>query len=137
VVEGRLVPSGRTYSIVNGQVTVVPGDVGTLLGYGFWLGQGPRINTIAGTTYTVLPSDNGAILSFTNGGAITLTVPSGLSTEFSCGIIQAGAGQVTPTAATGVTISNRQSQTKTAGQYAFMSLTSIAQDIYILAGDGA
>lgn len=93
-------------------------------------------NTQAGTAYSLQSSDNGCTLYFTNAGAVTVTVPKGLGIGFQCGIVQGGAGQVTPTAS-GTTINNRQSQTKTAGQYAFISLAAIAADSFILAGDTA
>jgi hypothetical protein len=92
---------------------------------------------VSGTSHTLSASDNGASLVFSNGSAITLTVASGLGAEFSCVIVQKGTGQITPTAAGGVTISSRQSYTKTAGQYAVMSLLAVAADTFILFGDGA
>jgi hypothetical protein len=94
-----------------------------------------RIITETGTSRTLKPSDNEAIIAFTNGSAVTLTVPVGLG-NFQCGILQLGAGQVTPTASS-TTINNRQSQTKTAGQYALASLIAYTADTFILAGDTA
>jgi hypothetical protein len=85
---------------------------------------------------TLFSSDDGATLVFSSGSGITLTVPAGLGAGFGCVIVQNGAGQVTPTAA-GVTIASRQSYTKTAGQYAVMSLLAVAADTFILFGDGA
>jgi hypothetical protein len=97
---------------------------------------GGGLAPISGTTRTLFSSDNGAALVFSNGSAITLTVAAGLGAGFSCLIAQNGAGQVTPTAAGGVTIASRQSYTKTAGQYAVMSLLAVAADTFILFGDG-
>src|ERR1051326_6716360 len=54
-----------------------------------------EINTQTGTTYTLLASDNGKIVTCDNGSAITVTVPSGLGAGFNCLVIQIGAGQVT------------------------------------------
>lgn len=99
-------------------------------------GGGGSINTQSGASYSLQISDNGSIVYFTNGSAIALTVPSGLGVAFECGIVQGGAGQVTITGS-GATISNRQSFTKTAGQYALVSLIAVVADTFILAGDGA
>lgn len=97
---------------------------------------GILITNISATSYSLTEIDNGAALVFDNANPVTLTVPIGLVVGFECVIVQNGAGQVTPTAS-GTTINNRQSQTKTAGQYAIMSLIAIAADTFILAGDGA
>lgn len=98
---------------------------------------GGGINPQLGVTaYTLKAGDDGLILYFDSGSAIAVTVPAGLGVGFECGIIQGGAGQVTPTAS-GVTIHNRQSFTKTAGQYAMVSLVAPLADTFILAGDGA
>ena len=103
-------------------------------------GIGNAGDVVAGTTYTLATSDNGHIKSFTNGSAVTLTVNAGTwKSAFSIGIIQSGVGAVTPTAGTGVTITNRQSHTATAGQGALASLVAdpAAADHWIFAGDTA
>lgn len=91
------------------------------------------MNDQTGTTYTLTNADNGKIITFNNASAISVTVPS-LSVGFNCMIIQKGAGQITlsPSA---VTISNRYSFTKTAGQYAILSLVCISSGVYISSGD--
>jgi hypothetical protein len=91
---------------------------------------------ISDTSRMLFSSDDGATLVFSSGSGITLTVPAGLGAGFGCVIVQNGAGQITPTAV-GVTIASRQSYTKTAGQYAVMSLLAAAADTFILFGDGA
>lgn len=90
--------------------------------------------TIGDTAYTVQASDNNAVLVFNNADAITVTIPVGLPSNFQCCFVQEGAGQIT-VVDDGVTINNRQTQTKTAGQYALISLVAIAQDVYVLGGD--
>lgn len=91
-------------------------------------------NTQVGTTYTLLTSDNGGVVTLNNASAITLTVPSGLGAGFSCLVIQLGAGQVTITGS-GATVNNRQTQTKIAGQYGGVSLYAYAADTFALIGD--
>ena len=88
------------------------------------------------TARVLSADDSGAFLYFTNAGAITLTVPAGLGKGFEVGIVQGGAGQVTPTS-DGTTINNRQSFTKTAGQWAFIALLAVSADTFVLTGDGA
>jgi hypothetical protein len=94
------------------------------------------INEQTGTAYTLVAGDNGKVIKFTNGSAITLTLPSGLGLGFNCSIIQYGAGQITFTAS-GSTLYNRQSHTKTAAQYAVTGLVSCVADVFVLAGDTA
>lgn len=100
------------------------------------------VSTQSGTTYTLAATDCGTTLRFTSATAVTLTLPASLSAGCSVGIVQAGAGQVSFTAGSGASLVNRQSFTKTAGQWALMGLTidtnaggSAAH--YVLTGDGA
>ena len=90
-------------------------------------------NTQTGTTYTVVSSDNGKVVTLNNASAITVTVPT-LSAGFACTFIQKGAGQVTFTTS-GTTINNAHSQTKTFGQYAVVTLYGTSSTTFILAGD--
>ena len=91
--------------------------------------------TISGTSYTLGEGDRSKILIFTASGATTLTVPSGLSAVFDAMFVQAGAGQVTVSGASGVTINAALSATKTAYQYAVASLLPIAPNVFILSGE--
>ena len=84
-------------------------------------------------SYTLTNSDNGKVVTLNSASAVTVTVPS-LSVGFNCMIVQKGAGQVT-LSASGVTILNRYSFTKTAGQYAILSLVCIEANKYISSGD--
>jgi hypothetical protein len=93
-----------------------------------------NLNAQTGTTYTLQNSDNGKVITLNNASAITLTVPSGLSTGFNCLVVQLGAGAITFTPS-GTTIYNRASQTKTAGQYAIATLVSYTTNTFITSGD--
>jgi hypothetical protein len=95
-----------------------------------------KYNDQTGTSYTLLSSDNGKVVTFNNAGAITVTVPSGLPVGFNCMIVQKGAGQVTLSASS-TTINNRQSLTKTAGQWAVASLISTSTNVFVSGGDMA
>src|SRR4029453_8058287 len=94
----------------------------------------PSINAQTGTSYTLLTSDNGKVITLNNAAAIALTVPSGLGAGFSCLIIQLGAGKVTVTTS-GTTVVQRQAFTKTAGQYAVASILAYAANTFVLSGD--
>jgi len=94
-----------------------------------------NVNVQTGTTYTLLDSDNGKIITLNNGSAITLIVPIGLSAGFNCLVVQLGAGVITFTAATGTTIYNRGTKTKTAGQYAIATIVSYTSNTFITSGD--
>lgn len=94
----------------------------------------PTINDQVGTTYTLQTTDNGKVVTCNNASAITVTVPSGLGAGFNCMIIQKGAGQVTLSPSS-TTIRHRQSHTKTAGQWAVISLVAHAANDLTLGGD--
>jgi len=99
-------------------------------------------NDQTGTTYTLLSSDTGKVITLTNAAAITLTCPDSLAVGFNCTVIQGGAGTVTFSAGGGATINNRQSHTTTAGQYAATGLIVTANSggsaaVYNLSGDTA
>lgn len=90
-----------------------------------------------GTTYTLQNSDSGKILTFNNASAITVTIPSGLDAGFNITWVQKGAGTVTFSDGVGVTLSNRQGHTASAGQHAVGGLVADVADNYYLTGDTA
>lgn len=96
----------------------------------------------SGTTYTVQANDNGKVIELSNAGSITVTVPNNLLVGFSCVFVQVLGGQVTFAADTGATQRQRQGFTKTAGQWAMVSMYVRANSggsaaEYVLAGDMA
>lgn len=95
-------------------------------------GFGVSYNAISSATYTLVASDNGKVLTFSV--ACTLTVPT-LFEGFNCMIVQTGTGQVTIAAGSGVTVNNRSSYTKSAGQYAVASLVATSSTSFISGGD--
>jgi hypothetical protein len=92
------------------------------------------INAQTGTSYTIQSTDNGKIITCSNGSAITVTVPSGLGVGFNCTVIQIGAGLVS-FAESSTTINNRNSYTDIAGQYGAATLVAYASDTFLLQGD--
>lgn len=99
-----------------------------------------KINAQTSTTYTLASGDTGKIVECTNASAITLTLPNSLPQGFTCTVVQSGAGDVTFDTASGATLNNRQSHTKTAGQYAMTTVyvstnSGGTSAVYVLAGD--
>ena len=94
---------------------------------------GSVLNDQTGTSYTLQNIDNGKIITFNSSSNITVFVPS-LSVGFNCMILQKGTGQIT-LSPSGVTVSNRYSFTKTAGQFSILTLVCIASNVYVSSGD--
>lgn len=100
------------------------------------------VTTVSTTTYTLGSIDDGTVLKFTHASGCTVTCPNSFSAGFNVGLLQTTSGQVTCVAASGATIINRQSFTKTAGQWATASLLVDANSNgtsahYVLGGDCA
>ena len=88
----------------------------------------------ATTSRTLADEDHGKVLRFTNGSSVSVSVPNTLRPDFACTVVQFGAGQITFTGSS-ASIRNRQSHTKTAGQYAAVSLAKVASGDFVLMGD--
>lgn len=95
-------------------------------------------NNQTGTTYTLVLADAGKCVEGNNASAITLTIPPNTSVAFPVGtvieVFQQGAGQITVTAGSGVTL-RAPDGAKTAKQYASASLRQRATDEWVLAGN--
>lgn len=99
--------------------------------------QNLTLNAQTGTTYTLVLTDNGRLVTLNNAAAITVTVPLNSSVAFATGAIvnlqQIGAGQVTVAGASGVTVNG--TGTKTRAQWSAASLIKTATDTWTLVGD--
>jgi len=99
--------------------------------------QNITLNAQTGTTYTLVLTDNGRLVTLSNAAAITVTVPLNSSVAFATGAIvnlqQIGAGQVTVAGASGVTLNG--TGTKTRAQWSAASLIKTATDTWTLIGD--
>jgi hypothetical protein len=91
------------------------------------------INALTGTTYSLLSSDNGKVITWSNAGGVTLTVPSGLPVGFNTTIIQIGAGAVGITGS-GTTLNSFEGKRRTAGQHAAVSIISYSSNVFNIAG---
>ena len=97
------------------------------------------INTQTGTTYTLVIGDLNDLVTLSNAGAITLTVPpSVFSANDTINIAQIGAGQVTLAQGAGVTI-NSTGATATApklrAQWSTASVICTASNTFLVVGD--
>ncbi len=89
----------------------------------------PLFRQAAGTTDTILSSDNLSGVQYNNASPITVTVPARLGI-FSCTISQFTAAQVTLNGGPGVTINGLSSVTLAADQYTSGLLTATAPYIF-------
>jgi len=97
------------------------------------------LNNQTGTTYTLVASDAGDLVTLTNAAAITLTVPLNSSVAFANGtqvtIAQTGAGEVTVAGAVGVTINSADGDLKLRTQWSAATLIKTGTNSWILIGD--
>jgi len=95
------------------------------------------VSSNANTAITLASGDEGKYIRTTAATAVTVTIPSSVfSTGDEILIEQAGAGQVTVAAGTGVTLNNSASNTaKTAEQYAVVGLKCVASNVFTLTGE--
>ena len=84
--------------------------------------------------YTLVQSDNGAILTFNSSSAVTLTIPSGFPIGYNVSVYQIGTSKVT-IAGSGTTVLNRLNRFKTAGKDAGVGIVATGTDTYHLTGD--
>lgn len=98
---------------------------------------GEPINAQTGTTYALLPTDNGKLVTCTNGSAISVAVAAGyFATGQRVRFLQGGAGQVTLAAGSGMTI-NSSATLKTKSQHSIIELVFTSPTTAIVSGDMA
>ena len=104
--------------------------------------QNLTLNAQTGTTYTLVLTDNGRLVTLSNASAITVTVPLNSSVAYATGAIinvqQIGAGQVTIQGASGVTITSTGATAttpKTRAQYSAASIIKTGTDSWTVIGD--
>jgi hypothetical protein len=97
------------------------------------------INAQTGTTYSVVLSDDGKLVTCDNAASISLTIVPNSTAAFGIGtqinIMQLGAGTVTITAGAGVTLQSAGSKLKTDAQYAVATCAKIATDTWVVVGN--
>ena len=97
------------------------------------------INAQTGTTYSVVLSDDGKLITCDNASSIALTIVPNSTVAFGIGtqinVMQLGAGTVTITAGSGVTLRSAGSKLKTDAQYAVATCLKIASDTWVVVGN--
>jgi len=100
------------------------------------------INAQTGTTYTTVLADNGKLITQSNASAIATTIPLNSSVAYPIGaqlnIAQLGAGQITVSGASGVTVVSTGATAatpKTRAQYSTLTAIQTSTDNWLVAGD--
>jgi len=100
------------------------------------------INAQTGTTYTTVLADNGKLTTLTNASAIAVTIPPNSSVAYPEGaqinMAQLGAGQVTVSGGSGVTIVSTgatASAPKARAQYSTLTAVQTSTDNWLIMGD--
>jgi hypothetical protein len=137
---GYLVGDVVTYNGFEWRCNIL--NTGELPGVGFaWTKVSTNsvktINNQTGTAYTLVLSDEGTWIRLNNAAAIALTVPPNSAAAFPIGTQiegnQAGAGQVTIVAGSGVTI-NATPGLKVAARYGVFGLMKVDTDVWVAYG---
>jgi len=100
---------------------------------------GTTLNDQTGTSYTLVLTDAGKFITFTNAAAIAVTVPTNASVAFpigtQIGFQQGGAGQVTFSGAVPPTLKSADNAYTTVKLYSVGYMIKIATDVWALGGD--
>jgi hypothetical protein len=116
---------------ISGVTASFSGSVSTDSGYQI---TSSAINALTGTTYALLSTDNGKIITWNNNTqGVTLTVPSGLPVGFNTTIIQIGTGSVGITGSS-VTLNSFEGKLRIVGQHGAVSIISYASNVFNVAG---
>lgn len=96
-------------------------------------------NAQSGTSYSLVLSDAGDLVELSNASPITLVIPLNSTQPFPVGtkidILQTGAGQVTASYVSGVTLNSSGGKNKLTGQWSAASLIKRGTDTWALIGD--
>jgi hypothetical protein len=99
-----------------------------------------NVKLTTANSYALLAADSGKVLEFSDGTGVALDMHNNLPKGWCATVVQVAAGAVTFTPASGATRRNRQSHTKSAGQWAMCTLYVRANSggsaaEYVLGGD--
>lgn len=122
--------SGNNISYTAGNVSTTGALTGGNSDTSSLSGFTANITSVA-ANYSLTAADNGKVIQSTSAGAITITIPSGLPAGFNCTVVQMGAGQITFAG----TYLNRGNFTKTASQYAIVSILHMGSNNIIVSGE--
>ncbi len=120
------------------RIITLPDATGTVLTTGNPNDNILTFNAQTGTTYTLVLTDGGKMVTSSNGSAQTITVPPNSSVAFPVGtqiIVQnLGSANATLAEGSGVTIQSKDSAKEIDGQYAAATLIKTATDTWSLIG---
>ena len=134
---GSAVPGAITNISISGNITHSGVIITDGITSDYYRTDASMIITESGTSRTLTVNDNGRIIMCTSASATTITVGTAVGTAgFSVTAIQASGGQITFSPSS-TTINNRQGHTKTAGQWAVVSLLCRTTNNFVLTGDTA
>jgi hypothetical protein len=122
--------SGNDISYTSGNVSTTGNLTGGNASTSTISGFAANVATIS-AGYNLTAADNGKIIQSTAATAISIAIPTGLPTGFNCTIVQMGAGQITFSG----TYLNRTGFTKTASQYAVVSILHLGANSIIVTGE--
>lgn len=115
---------------LSADITLAASDVGALP-------VNPSVITVSANK-TLALTDAGTVQNCTNSSAITMTVPANSSVAFPVGteiaVIRSGAGTVTFSPASGVTLNSKEGKRSIDGQYASCALKKIGTNVWVLVG---
>ena len=143
VYEGTTADAHETFLVATDPTTAdrtitLPDATGTVLTSGNPNDNILTINAQTGTTYTLVLTDGGKMITSSNGSAQTITVPPNSSVAFPVGtqiIVQnLGSANATLAQGSGVTIQSKDSNKEIDGQYASAALIKTATDTWSLIG---
>jgi hypothetical protein len=131
-------PTGTTGPTGSTGPTGATGPTGPTGAQGVW--DTAQVIEVKSDTYTLVLADAGKLIRCTKGTSMSIIIPTNATNAFTIGqridIMQYGAGQVTVTGDTGVTL--RATPTpKLRATYSSASIIKIAEDEWVLAGDVA
>ena len=97
------------------------------------------INAQTGATYTAVLTDDGKLVTMSNAGANTITIPPNSSVAYGIGtqinIAQLGAGQTTIAAGAGVTLNSAGTKLKLSAQYAVATCVKTDTNTWFVVGN--
>lgn len=93
------------------------------------------ITSTASTTYSTASTDAGTMVQTTSASAVAITITNTLVAGQFVDFVQYGAGQITFSAGTGVTLVSSGTKLKTSAQYAVASVQCLSSGVYLLFGD--
>lgn len=94
-------------------------------------------STVAETTTarTLSDSDNGKVIVCSNSSPTIVTIPNGLTTGFSCTVVQSNTATVSVVGSGGASVVGYNGNTATAGQYAVLNVIPTAANSYVIEGE--